>query len=151
MFSCPILYARSAACSSTAGFHQALGQVLRDSGVGNYIANLIASTPMPPVLLPFFVATLVRLVQGSGTVAMITSASITAPILANLSVNPLIAAQAAALGAMIFSYFNDSFFWVVNRLLGIENVKEQTLTWSIPTTIGWGVSLILILIAETIF
>ncbi|WP_422445665.1 GntP family permease [Thermoanaerobacterium sp. DL9XJH110] len=129
----------------------ALGQVLRDSGAGTYIANFIAGTAMPAVLLPFFVSTLVRLVQGSGTVAMITSASITAPILANLSVNPLIAAQAATLGAMVYSYFNDSYFWVVNRLLGIENVKEQTLTWSIPTTIGWGVSLILILIAGAIF
>lgn len=129
----------------------ALGQVLRDSGAGNYIANLIASTPMPPVLLPFIVATLVRLVQGSGTVAMITSASITAPILAGLPVNPLIAAQAAALGAMVYSYFNDSYFWVVNRLLGIEDVKEQTLTWSIPTTIGWLVSLVFILIANAVF
>jgi len=128
----------------------ALGQVLRDSGAGNYIAKLIASTPMPPVLLPFIVATIVRLVQGSGTVAMITSASITAPILAGLPVNPLIAAQAAALGAMVYSYFNDSYFWVVNRLLGIEDVKEQTLTWSIPTTIGWLVSLVLILIADAI-
>jgi hypothetical protein len=35
----------------------------------------------------------------------------------------------------LYSYFNDSYFWVVSRLLGIENVKEQTLTWSIPTTI----------------
>ncbi|MGB9661642.1 MAG: GntP family permease [Moorellaceae bacterium] len=129
----------------------ALGQVLRDSGAGNYIANLIASTPMPPVLLPFIVATLVRLVQGSGTVAMITSASITAPILAGLPVNPLIAAQAATLGAMVYSYFNDSYFWVVNRLLGIEDVKEQTLTWSIPTTIGWLVSLVFILIANAVF
>ncbi|MCG0277969.1 MAG: GntP family permease [Thermanaeromonas sp.] len=128
----------------------ALGQVLRDSGAGNYIAKLIASTPMPPVLLPFIVATIVRLVQGSGTVAMITSASITAPILAGLPVNPLIAAQAAALGAMVYSYFNDSYFWVVNRLLGVEDVKEQTLTWSIPTTIGWLVSLVLILIADAI-
>ncbi|SDF73594.1 GntP family permease [Sporolituus thermophilus] len=130
----------------------ALGQVLRDSGTGLYIAKLIASTALPPVLLPFFVASLVRLVQGSGTVAMITSASITAPILAGMPhVNPLVAAQAAALGAMIYSYFNDSYFWVVNRLLGIEDVKEQTLTWSVPTTIGWAVSLVLVLVADLIF
>lgn len=125
-----------------------LGQVLRDSGTGNYIAELIAQTNIPPVLLPFAVATLVRLIQGSGTVAMVTAASITAPILANLSVNPVIAAQAAALGAMCYSYFNDSYFWVVNRLLGITDIREQTLTWSIPTTIGWGVSLVMLLIAN---
>lgn len=118
----------------------ALGQVLRDSGTGDHVAGLIARTPLPPVLLPFLVATFVRLVQGSGTVAMITSASITAPILATSGVNPVIGAQAAALGAMVFSYFNDSYFWVVNRLLGIEELGDQVQVWSVPTTIGWAVS-----------
>ena len=123
----------------------ALGQVLRDSKTGDYIAQLIAQTPIPAVLLPFFVATFVRLVQGSGTVAMITSASITAPILAaTANVNPALAAQAAALGAMVFSYFNDSYYWVVNRMLGIEDVKDQIRVWSVPTTIGWGLALVLL-------
>ena len=92
-------------------------------------------------------ATPVRLVQGSGTVAMITSASITAPILVNLHVNPVFAAQSAAMGAFVFSYFNDSLYWVVNRLMGIEDVKEQILTWSIPTTLAWitsGISLVIV-------
>ncbi|MGE5587173.1 MAG: GntP family permease [Clostridia bacterium] len=129
----------------------ALGQVLRSSGVGDFVARQIASSGLPAVILPFAVATLVRLVQGSGTVAMITSASITAPILSNLGVNPVLAAQAAAMGAMVFSYFNDSYFWVVNRLLGIEDVKEQIMTWSVPTTIGWAVSFVTIVVASFFF
>lgn len=126
----------------------ALGEVLRASGAGDYIAAQIASLPLPAILIPFFVATLVRLIQGSGTVAMITAASISAPILVNMEVNMVLAAQAAALGAMIFSYFNDSLFWVVNRMLGIKNVKEQILVWSVPTTLAWGVSLVALLIAN---
>jgi GntP family gluconate:H+ symporter len=129
----------------------ALGQVLRDSGAGDYLAKIIAGTSLPPILLPFAVATLVRLIQGSGTVAMITAASITAPILANMNVNPVFAAQSAAMGAMIFSYFNDSLFWVVNRLLGIEEVKEQIMVWSVPTTIAWATSLVTLLIANAFF
>ena len=82
---------------------------------------------------------------------MITSASITAPIVLNLDMPPLLAAQAAALGAMVFSYFNDSYFWVVNRLLGVEDVREQVMTWSVPTTIGWAVSLVMLLIAAAIW
>jgi GntP family gluconate:H+ symporter len=128
----------------------ALGQVLRDSRTGDYVATLITGTPIPPVLLPFLVATLVRLVQGSGTVAMITSASITAPILATAHVNPAIAAQAAALGAMAFSYFNDSYFWVVNRLLGIDELKEQIRVWSVPTTIGWAISGVLVTVLSLV-
>ncbi|MEK4030473.1 gluconate:H+ symporter [Pseudobacillus sp. FSL P4-0506] len=126
----------------------ALGQVLRESGAGDYIAQQIASLPLPAILIPFFIATLVRLVQGSGTVAMITAASISAPIVANLDINMALAAQAAALGAMIFSYFNDSLFWVVNRMLGIKNVKEQILVWSVPTTLAWLTALVSLLIAN---
>ena len=126
----------------------AFGYVLRESGAGDFIAAKIAGLPLPAVLIPFFIASLVRLIQGSGTVAMITAASISAPILANLEVNMALAAQAAAMGSMLFSYFNDSLFWVVNRMLGIKDVKEQIMVWSVPTTILWFVSLIILLIAN---
>lgn len=126
----------------------ALGNVLRESGAGDYIALQIADLAIPAVLIPFFIATMVRLIQGSGTVAMITAASIAAPILAQLDVNMALAAVAATLGSLVFSYFNDSFFWVVNRMLGIKEVKEQILVWSVPTTLMWFGGLILLLIAN---
>lgn len=127
----------------------ALGAVLRDSGVGQYIGEWVSTLPLPSVLIPFFIATMVRLVQGSGTVAIITSASLSAPILAQVpDVNMVLAAQAACLGAMIFSYFNDSLFWVVNRMLGVKTVKHQLLTWSVPTTVAWVTSLVTVLIAD---
>lgn len=77
---------------------------------------------------------------------MITAASILAPILVSLDVNMILAAQGAAMGSLIFSYFNDSFFWGVNRLLGIKNVKEQILVWSVPTTLMWFTGLICLVI-----
>ncbi|WP_070000124.1 GntP family permease [Cellulosilyticum sp. I15G10I2] len=129
----------------------ALGQILRDGGAGQYIAELVAGTALPAILLPFIIASLVRLIQGSGTVAMITSASITAPILATMNVNPVFAALAACIGSLIFSYFNDSFFWVVNRLLGIEDAKEQIRVWSVTTTIAWAVGIVELLIVNAIF
>lgn len=128
----------------------ALGQVLTASGAGDYIAEALAATAIPAVLLPFVIATIVRLVQGSGTVAMITAASISAPILSGLDVNMVLAALAATSGTLVFSYFNDSLFWVVNRMLGIKDVKEQMLTWSVPTTIAWFVSLVIIVVASFI-
>ncbi|MTI47342.1 GntP family permease [Sporosalibacterium faouarense] len=129
----------------------ALGMVLRDSGAGNYIAELIAKTSMPAILLPFIIASLVRLIQGSGTVAMITAASITAPIIATLNVDPVFAAIGASMGSLIFSYFNDSYFWVVNRMLGIKDAKDQIRVWSVTTTIAWGVGLVELLIVNAIF
>ncbi|MFS0787608.1 GntP family permease [Shouchella sp. 1P09AA] len=129
----------------------ALGFVLRATGVGDHIAEIVVNTGIPAILLPFVVATLVRFIQGSGTVAMITAASITAPILSGMDVNMVLAAQAAALGSLFFSYFNDSLFWVVNRTIGIKQAKEQILVWSVPTTIAWFVSLIMLIIADFFF
>lgn len=118
----------------------ALGAVVRDSGTGTELASQIAGLPISPVMLPFLVATLVRFIQGSGTVAMVTAASISAPILAQIpGVNLLFAAQAACMGSLFFSYFNDSLFWVVNRMMDIAEVKHQIAVWSVPTTIAWGI------------
>jgi GntP family gluconate:H+ symporter len=130
----------------------ALGFVVRESGAGAQVAAHIANLPFSPVMIPFFVATVVRLIQGSGTVAMITAASITAPILSQVGgVNMLFAAQAAAMGAFCFSYFNDALFWVVNRMMGITEVKKQLMTWSVPTTIAWAVGGVQIALGNFVF
>lgn len=128
----------------------ALGYVLTVSGTGDYIAGAIANTSIPVVLLPFAIATMLKLVQGSGTVAMITSASISAPILSGLDVNMVLAALAATAGTFGVSYFNDSLFWVINRMLGIKKIKEQLLIWTAPTGILWLVSLVIIVTASFI-
>ncbi|RBP42292.1 GntP family permease [Garciella nitratireducens] len=129
----------------------ALGQIIKDSGVGEYIAQIISKTGLPAILLPFLISTLLRFIQGSGTVAMLTSASITAPILASLGANPLFGALSACVGSLFFSYFNDSFFHVVTRTMGLTEAKEQMQAWSITTTIAWGVGFGMILILNGIF
>lgn len=124
----------------------AFGMLIRDSGVGDVIAKSLVDTALPPILLPFIIATLIRFIQGSGTVAMITAASITAPIITKLNVNPVLAALAACVGSLFFSYFNDSFFWVVNRSIGITDGKEQLKLYSVASTIAWAVGIIVLLI-----
>lgn len=128
----------------------ALGQVIKSAGVGDYIAGSIAKTAIPIILLPFVIATLVRFVQGSGTVAMITAAGITAPIVEAAGGNMVLGALAACIGSLFFSYFNDSFYWVVNRLTGISDTKEQIRVWSVTTTIAWAVGLVMLLILNLI-
>jgi GntP family gluconate:H+ symporter len=124
----------------------ALGQVLRDSGVGDELAAGIAGTGLPGILVPFLVATLVRLAQGSGTVAMITAASVSAPLVVGLGLSPLAAALACCAGSMVFSYFNDSYFWVVTRFTGLDGVAALK-GWSGITTAAWAGSIPLVLLA----
>jgi len=83
---------------------------------------------------------------------MVTAASISAPILMSIpNVNMLLAAQAATMGSLFFGYFNDSLFWVVNRMMGISDVKKQMIVWSIPTTIAWAIGGCCVIIANLIF
>ncbi len=129
----------------------ALGRVLTNSGVGTKIAEGIAHYGLPALLLPFVIATIIRFIQGSGTVAMLTSASISAPIVLALDVNPVFATLSACIGSLFFSYFNDSFFWVVNRTIGIEEAKEQIKGYSIISTIAWATGFVTLLIINSIF
>ena len=125
----------------------ALGRIITDSGLGGYIANGLAGTAIPLILLPLLISTLMRIVQGSGTVAMTTAASITAPILiASGTVSPMLGAVACCVGSLFFGCFNDSYFWVVNRTLGVSEAKEQLWTWSVTSTIAWAVGVIEVLI-----
>lgn len=130
----------------------ALGSVVRETGAGTILAEYIAGLPFSPIMIPFLVATVIRFIQGSGTVAMITSASITAPVLSQVpGINMLFAAQAAVMGSFFFSYFNDSLFWVVNRMIGVVEVKQQIMTWSVPTSIAWAIGGVLIAMVNLFF
>jgi GntP family gluconate:H+ symporter len=124
----------------------ALGRVLQTSGIGNYIATGISQTAIPVFVLPLIIATLVRFAQGSGTVAMTTAAGICAPIVIAAGGNPMLGAFAACVGSLFFSYFNDSYFWVTNRLLGISETKEQIRVWSITSTVAWATGIVMLLI-----
>ena len=122
----------------------ALGNVLRTSGVGDAMADAIAGLALPGFLIPFFIATLVRLAQGSGTVAMITAGSLTAPLLGTaVELDPVLAALAATAGSMFFSYYNDSYFWVVTKFTGLDGTAALK-GWSGITTALWAGSLVLL-------
>ena len=117
----------------------ALGQIIKDSGLGSYMADGLAAASIPLVILPLVISTAMRFIQGSGTVAMTTAASLSAPILNAAGVNPLLGVIACCVGSLFFGYFNDSYFWVVNRTLGVSEAKDQLRIWSITSTIAWAV------------
>lgn len=125
------------------------GRVLTESGVGDALAEAIASISLPAFLVPFIIATLVRIAQGSGTVAMITAASVTAPLIAPLGLSPLVAVMACTAGSMVFSYFNDSYFWVVTRFTGLDGINAIK-GWSGITTAVWVGSIPLLFVLDLI-
>lgn len=128
-------------------------QVLVDSGIGQYIGELMKGSSVPPVVLAFGVATFIRVAQGSATVAMITAAGIMAPILEAYGVSgPKLALVtiAIAAGATVFSHVNDSGFWLVNRFFGLS-VKDTLRSWTVSATLVGGVAFLVVLVLSLFF
>lgn len=115
----------------------AFKQVLVDTGAGTQIAKAILSTGVTPILLAFVLALIIRVAQGSATIAMITAAGMIAPILSVMELSQpqlaLITISIAA-GASGLSHVNDSGFWLVSRLFGLSE-KETLSTWTVSTTL----------------
>ena len=81
---------------------------------------------MPILLLPFLMAAILKLVLGSGTVAMTTTATICAPILMQIpGANMMYCAYAACIGSQVFSLHNDSFFWVLTRTFKFDKLDRS--------------------------
>ena len=127
-------------------------QILVDSGVGTALAESLFFAKSYPIVLAYLLAMILRISQGSATVAMITSAGMVAPVLELVSVSdPHLAliVIATAAGATTFSHVNDSGFWLINKYLYLT--EKQTLqSWSVVTStisvIGFFLALLLSLV-----
>ena len=114
-----------------------LRYMLQYSGLGDLIGNAVASVNMPIVLVAFIVAALVRICVGSATVAMTMAAGIIAAMPGIAELSPLYLActvAAVAGGSTVCSHFNDSGFWLVKSLVGLDE-KTNLKTWTIMETL----------------
>ena len=114
------------------------GGVLRASGIGDALAGLLADTGMPIILAGFIISASLRVAQGSATVALTTTAALLTPMVAvttGLSAVDLCCLVIAiAGGATVLSHFNDSGFWLVSRLLNMDE-KTTLKTWTVMETL----------------
>lgn len=111
-------------------------QVLVNTGTGTMLADYFADKGISIIVFAFIAAAIIRILQGAATVAMITAAGLTAPLLLNDVSEPkkaLLVISIAA-GASIMSHVNDSGFWLVGKYLGL-NEKQTFQSWSMMTTI----------------
>jgi Gnt-I system low-affinity gluconate transporter len=126
-------------------------QMLVNTKTGEMLATYFSEQGVSILLFAFLAAVLVRILQGSSTVAMITAAGLTAPLLAeNLNdIDKALMVIAIASGASILSHVNDSGFWLVSKYLGLDE-KQTFKSWTMMTTIlalvGFGTVCLLSLI-----
>ncbi|ADM40229.1 Low-affinity gluconate/H+ symporter GntU [Edwardsiella tarda FL6-60] len=112
-------------------------QVLVDSGVGPALGNSLIGAGLPIAVACFVLAAAVRVIQGSATVACLTTVGLVLPVIGELGYS---GAQLAALsvciagGSIVLSHVNDSGFWLYGKFTGAT--EAQTLkTWSVMETI----------------
>lgn len=98
----------------------ALGAVLKASGAGASLAQMVINTGLPFILIPFVISGLLKIVQGSGTVAVTTAATLCAPIASSLGLNPILIFLASGAGARSCCHVNDSYFWVYTNCMGFD-------------------------------
>ncbi len=125
-----------------------LRYILQYSGLGEIIGGAVASASLPMVVVAFVVAALVRISVGSATVAMTMAAGIIAAMPEIAALSPLhlacITASIAG-GATVCSHFNDSGFWLVKTLVGMDE-KTTLRTWTLMETLVGGTGFIVALI-----
>lgn len=94
------------------------GQIIKVSPIVDFIKINMSGLNLG-ILLPFIIAAALKTAQGSSTVAIVTTASILAPMMATLGLDPALTVIAIGAGSMVISHANDSYFWVVSQFSGM--------------------------------
>ena len=112
----------------------ALKQVFTDSGVSGQIAALMNDAPLPPLVLGWLIAAIIRVAMGSATVAGLTTAGIIAPVIPATGADPSLMVLSIGAGSLMFSHVNDSGFWMFKEYFNLS-VKDTIRSWSLMETI----------------
>ncbi len=112
----------------------AFKQVLIDSHIDQYIADIMAGSTLSPLLLTWLIAAILRVAVGSATVAGMTAAGIAAPLIGITGVSPELMVLAAGAGSITFSHVNDAGFWIYKEYFNLS-IGKTIKTWSVMVTI----------------
>ncbi|MGI6879362.1 GntP family permease [Microbacterium sp. gxy059] len=129
------------------------GGVLRESGIGDALSGSLADLGLPVIFAAYVIAVILRVAQGSATVALVTTAGLIAPAVTagDFSMVQVAAITlAAAAGSVFASHVNDSGFWLVGRLMNMD-VKTTLKTWTVQQAIESVVGFALVLVIYAIF
>ena len=111
-----------------------LSGVLRDSGAAQATVTLALGAHMPPLVLAWLLAAVVRVCMGSATVAMAVASGVLAPMAGHIGVRPELLVLATGTGSLIFSQVNDPGFWMIQTFFKLE-IKETFATWTVLETV----------------
>ena len=136
---------KSAEILLVTGIAGSFGRVLQGIGVGDVLADAIAKTGLPSVLLPFAISAIVLIAQGSATVALTTASAIVLPLLPSLGISPELAVISIAGGSFCGVLPQGSYFWCVTKLAGYD-IKKGYVAVTATTFVMGAIALVSILV-----
>jgi Gnt-I system high-affinity gluconate transporter len=131
------------------GASGSFSQVLTDSGVSGRLAQLLQSFSLPPLILGWLIAAIIRISLGSATIAGLTAAGIVAPLMIHTHADPNLMVLAIGAGSLAFSHVNDSGFWMFKEYFNLS-IKDTIRSWSVMESIVSVVGLIGVLLLNVI-
>jgi Gnt-I system high-affinity gluconate transporter len=123
----------------------AFKEVLTASGVSNEIAAQLQQFNLPPLVLGWVIAAIIRISLGSATVAGLTAAGIVASLVVQNHVNPNLMVLSIGAGSLAFSHVNDSGFWLYKEYFNLS-IKDTIKSWSVMESLVSVIGLIGVLI-----
>lgn len=129
------------------------GTILQNSGIADVLAESLSGANLG-IWLPFLLCAAIKTAQGSSTVALITTASIVAPLLLTMGfeteIDKALVVAAIGAGAMVVSHANDSGFWILTQFSGID-VKTGYRVYTLGTLVVGCSAALMIFAASFIF
>jgi GntP family gluconate:H+ symporter len=126
---------------------------LQVSGIDAVVSNYLGNSAGLSIWLPFIIAAALKTAQGSSTVAIVTTATIVAPLLGSLGLQTptakALVVVAIGAGSMVVSHANDSYFWVVTGISGMS-VKQGYKLQTLGTLVEGGVAAIALFVISLI-
>ncbi|MEU1039027.1 gluconate:H+ symporter [Streptomyces sp. NPDC005907] len=125
------------------------GAVLKASGVAQALSDTFNDVGLPVLVLAYLISLVLRVAQGSATVAIVTTAGIVAPLLADGGHSQAFVAlviMAISAGSIFASHVNDGGFWMVAKYFGIterDTLKSWTVLESVLSVAGFAVAAVL--------
>ncbi|MGW7052561.1 GntP family permease [Streptomyces sp. NPDC054887] len=125
------------------------GAVLKASGVAQALSDTFNDVGLPVVVLAYLISLVLRVAQGSATVAIVTTAGIVLPLVENGGHSQAFLAlviMAISAGSIFASHVNDGGFWIVAKYFGIserDTLKSWTVLESVLSVAGFAVAALL--------
>ncbi|MGW3400426.1 GntP family permease [Streptomyces zhihengii] len=128
------------------------GAVLKASGVAQALSDTFNDVGLPVIVLAYLISLVLRVAQGSATVAIVTTAGIVLPLVENGGHSQAFLAlviMAISAGSIFASHVNDGGFWIVSKYFGIserDTLKTWTVLESVLSVAGFAVAAALSLV-----